>query len=64
MEKYCRLCVAAALATGALCLGACGASNQQPANDQTTVTVEKPGAPGGSAAAATPTPAPSSGAAK
>jgi hypothetical protein len=64
MEKYCMFCVAAALAVGALCLGACGASNQQPANDQTTVTVEKPSAPSGSAAAGTSAPAPSSGAAK
>jgi hypothetical protein len=61
METYCRFGLVLGLVVGSVCQVGCGGASQQPANDQTIVTVEKPS---GSAAAPPGTPPASSAPAK
>jgi hypothetical protein len=53
METYCRFGLVLGLFVGSVCQVGCGGASQQPANDQTIVTVEKPS---GSAGAQPPPP--------
>jgi hypothetical protein len=46
------------LVLGSIAVGACGGSSTPPANDQTSVTVVKPGQPDPAAAAPAPSAAP------